>query len=143
MDIEKFLLVWSVMNFIIITLILATRYKVGKEVFENHFKNLSKGFFKDEDTIHEPIMFFISNAALIAFLSLAMTFIYDRKISIPQVYFLSELLIYFLYITIVYVLVITLGKVVITLTKRKIYPTIICILVILMFATIALFVRLQ
>lgn len=143
MNEKAFLVIWAIVTLSILFVSFITWFEVGDDKFKNHFKKISTGFFKDDSTIHEPILFFISNASVIAFLSVLLQYIDDGKAPVTDKYFVPELLAYLIYITIVYVLLITLSRILTTLLNRGVYSALVWLIVILVVGVIVLFVLLS
>lgn len=143
MNDHAFVIIWAIITLSILFIIFITWFEVGDDKFKNHFRKISTGFFKEEDTVHEPILFFISNASIITFLAVLSQYIIDGKVSVLRDYFIPELLLYFLYIIIVYILLITVARILTTLFNREVRSALIWFVLTIVIGVIILFVKLS
>lgn len=143
MGYNAFLIIWAIITLSILFIIFITWFEVGDDKFKNHFMKISTGFFKEENTIHEPILFFISNASIITFLAVLSQYIIDGKVSVLRGYFIPELLLYFIYIIIVYILLITVARILTTLLNRGTCSALIWLIITIIIGVVILFVTLS
>ena len=98
---------------------------ISQKSIDNHLDKINKGFYSDTNTIHEPILFLVSNVATSIFYLTISTYIFKKYNEIFNkhcflIEYFTSLFICIFFILSVYVLTITGGRLAYTLGIQNI-----------------------
>lgn len=124
MNSKIFYISWAIGFLTVILILMIYNLLIGEKKSKENFAKLGKSFYDDELSIHEPIIFYISNMGVIVFLTTFMNYIIKNHEIIstehpsfgPTILFIG---LFFFHLLLTYVVLITYARLAATLAERK------------------------